>query len=91
MKILVADDDPVLLTIVAAGLKASGHEIKSVSTGGQAWNILKTQSYPIVITDWSMPEIDGLQLTQLIRRTPRESYTYVIMLTGKTRARRTES
>jgi len=85
MKILVADDDPVLRTIVTAGLKAGGHEITSVGTGQQAWDAFKKFAFPIVITDWSMPEIDGLQLTQLIRRMPRETYTYIVMLTGKTK------
>lgn len=85
MKILVADDDPVLRTIVTAGLRAGGHEIHPCSTGSQAWDALKKHSFPIVVTDWQMPEIDGLQLTQLIRRTPRDSYTYIIMLTGKTK------
>ena len=85
MKILVADDDPMLRTFVTAGLKAGGHEVVAAGNGSQAWDLLKKNPYPIVITDWSMPEMDGLQLTQLIRRTPRETYTYVIMLTGKTK------
>jgi DNA-binding response OmpR family regulator len=85
MKILVADDDPMLRTFVTAGLKAGGHQVVAAGTGIQAWDLLKRDAYPIVITDWSMPEMDGLQLTQLIRRAPRETYTYVIMLTGKTK------
>ena len=51
MKVLVADDDPVLRAIVTAGLKAGGHEIMAVNSGAEAWNVLKTQAYPIVITD----------------------------------------
>ncbi|MEK7402995.1 MAG: response regulator [Gemmatimonadota bacterium] len=85
MKILVADDDPILRAIVTAGLKAGGHEIHAVGTGAQAWDALKEYPFPIVVTDWSMPELDGLQLTQLIRRTPRATYTYIIMLTGRTK------
>jgi DNA-binding response OmpR family regulator len=85
MKILVADDDPMLRTIVTAGLKAGGHEVVSAGHGGQAWAAFQQQQFPIVVTDWSMPEIDGLQLTQLIRRASTESYTYIIMLTGKTK------
>lgn len=85
MKILVADDDPVILAVVKAGLKAGGHEVTTVANGSEAWERLKATRYPIVVTDWMMPEIDGLQLTQLIRRMPSDAYTYVIMLTGKTK------
>ena len=83
MKVLVADDDPVMLAVVTAGLTAGGHEAVACQTGAQAWELFKQQAFPMVVTDWMMPEIDGLQLTQLIRRAPRASYTYIIMLTGK--------
>jgi DNA-binding response OmpR family regulator len=38
----------------------------------------------MIITDWMMPDVDGLQLTQLVRSAPSDSYTYIIMLTSKT-------
>src|SRR5688572_33366604 len=85
MKILVADDDPTIRMMVQAGLHAGGHEVITVETGAEAWEKLKKEHFPIVITDWMMPGIDGLQLTALIRRTPREQYTYVVMLTGKSK------
>jgi two-component system cell cycle response regulator len=85
VKILVADDDPMLRTIVSAGLKAGGHEVVAAGHGGQAWAAFQKQPFPVVVTDWLMPELDGLQLTQLIRRAPIDSYTYIIMLTGKTK------
>lgn len=83
MRILVADDDPTLRMIVKGGLKAGGHEVVTVESGAEAWEKLRQEHFPIVITGWMMPGIDGLQLTALIRKTPRESYTYVVMLTGK--------
>src|SRR5690349_16449495 len=85
MRILVADDDPVLRTMLTAGLKAGGHEVVSCETGAEAWAVLKTQMFPVVVTDWQMPVIDGLELTRRIRAAGREGYTYVIMLTGKTK------
>lgn len=85
MRILVADDDPTLRMIVNGGLRAGGHEVVTVETGAEAWEKLKTEYFPIVITDWMMPGLDGLQLTALIRKTPREAYTYVVMLTGKSK------
>jgi sigma-B regulation protein RsbU (phosphoserine phosphatase) len=85
MRILAADDDPTLRLIVKGGLRAGGHDVEVVETGAQAWEMLKKEHFPIVITDWMMPGLDGIQLTSLIRKAPRESYTYVIMLTGKSK------
>jgi phosphoserine phosphatase RsbU/P len=83
MKILVADDDPVVRTIVTSGLKALGHSVVGVDDGAKAWATYKQAEFPVVVTDWQMPEVDGLQLTQLVRRARRDNYTYVVMLTGK--------
>src|SRR5207253_1868108 len=78
MRILAADDDPTLRLIVKGGLRAGGHDVVVVETGAEAWDLLKKEHFPIVVTDWMMPGLDGIQLTSLIRKTPRESYTYVI-------------
>lgn len=83
MKVLVVDDDPVLRAVVGAGLKALRHDVVAVDTGAKAWEQLRQQHFPVVITDWNMPEMNGIQLTQTLRAAPRPSYTYVIMLTGK--------
>src|SRR3954466_10845304 len=82
MKILVTDDDPVLRTVVTAGMKALGHKVTTCETGTQAWAALRESHFHVVITDWSMPEMDGIQLTQALRKMPSESYTDGIMLTG---------
>jgi len=82
MKILVVDDDPVLRVVVTAGLKALHHDVVACQSGAKAWAQLQQSAFPVMITDWSMPEMDGIQLTQALRKMPRESYTYVIMLTG---------
>lgn len=85
MKILVADDDPVIRMIVSSGLQAQGHEIIVCESGPQAWEVFQKTPCPVLITDWSMPALDGLELTRLVRRSSHESYTYVIMLTGKSK------
>ena len=82
MKILVVDDDPVIRTFLTAGLRALGHEVTTCDGGAKAWELLRQGHFPVLITDWSMPDLNGIQLTQALRAAPRESYTYVIMLTG---------
>ena len=82
MKILVVDDDAIVVTIVTAGLAAAGHDVVAFRSGDEAWEAFKREHYPIVVTDWSMPGLDGIELTRMIRRTPQPAYTYIIMLTG---------
>jgi DNA-binding response OmpR family regulator len=85
MKVLVVDDDPVIRAVVGAGLKALKHEVTACDDGAKAWEILRENHFPVMITDWVMPGMDGIVLTQSLRAAPRESYTYVIMLTGHTK------
>lgn len=85
MRILLADDDKTLRLIVKGGLRIGGYDVVAVETGAEAWEKLKHEHFPVVVTDWMMPGIDGLQLTALIRKAHRAEYTYVIMLTGKSK------
>ena len=82
MRVLVVDDDAVLRMVVTAGLKALKHEVVAVDGGTKAWELLKQDHFPVMVTDWAMPDMNGIQLTQTLRAAPRPHYTYVIMLTG---------
>ena len=82
MKIIVADDDPLIRMIVTAGMKALGHHVSAYETGLEAWTAFQQSPSQIIITDWAMPGMDGIQLTEAVRKLPTDSYTYVIMLTG---------
>jgi DNA-binding response OmpR family regulator len=82
MRVLVVDDDPVIRTVVAAGLKALKHDVVQCDGGIKAWDLLQKEDFPVLITDWAMPDLNGIALIQQLRALPRQSYTYVIMLTG---------
>lgn len=85
MRILVADDDPVIRAIVTTGLKANGHQVSACTNGEDAWDRFCQEPYPMIITDWSMPALDGIELTRRIRALAQQAYTYVIMLTVNVR------
>jgi len=72
MKVLVVDDDPVIRTVVSAGLKALAHEVTACDNGSKAWELLRKDHFPVLITDWAMPDMNGIQLTQAVRALPRE-------------------
>ncbi len=82
MKILIAEDDPVSSLVLSAKLKKLGYEVISAENGREAWATYQRETPRIVITDWMMPEVDGLELCKMIRDDNRLQYTYIIMLTA---------
>src|SRR4051794_25973486 len=80
MRILIAEDDTVSRLIIQRVLERFGHECRVVGDGAEAWRAYQDGSYDVVLTDWVMPELDGLELCRRIRQHPGSSYTYVILL-----------
>ncbi|MDY6945178.1 MAG: response regulator [Pseudomonadota bacterium] len=79
-RILLVDDDELELELMADRLRSLGFETHTVSDGSAALELLRTQSFPVVITDWQMPHMDGIRLTESLR-SQGDSETYIIMLT----------
>lgn len=82
MKILVAEDNATFRLILGGLLRKLGHEVVAVGTGLEALAELRREYFPVLITDWQMPEMDGMALTRLVRANPRDKYTYVVLLTA---------
>src|SRR3990172_5660018 len=83
MKVLIADDDPVSRKLLQSYLQKWGCEVTAAQDGGEAWSCFQRDEFPVVITDWMMPELDGVELVRRIRSAPRSGYVYVILLTAK--------
>ena len=84
MRTLVADDDPILTTILSNSLARLGIEVVVAHDGDVAWQALNGPNPPsLAIMDWMMPNLDGLELCQRIRGTPHLAGTYVILVTGR--------
>lgn len=81
--ILIVDDNRLLRSILEAGLKAAGYEVVAAENGKEALDIFNKGYYPIVMTDWVMPEMDGLDLCRAIRNDDSGRYTYIILLTSQ--------
>jgi len=82
MKILVAEDDSISRMIIQRVLRELGHEAEIRENGRDAWSVYQAEPFRVVIIDWMMPYIDGLELCRLIRKEDRAPYTYLIMLTA---------
>jgi two-component system cell cycle response regulator len=87
MKILVVDDDPVSALVLRKTLERLGHEPLVAANGAEALQWYHRQRFPVIVSDWMMPQMDGLTLCHLLRDEPADAYTYFILLTAKTQRR----
>lgn len=83
MKILIAEDTPISQRLLQSFLQKWGHEVTAASDGAAAWRLFQADDFPVVISDWMMPEMDGLELVRRIRACPRSGYVYTILLTAR--------
>jgi phosphoserine phosphatase RsbU/P len=81
MKVLVADDDRVSRLLLQSILGKLGYEPVLTENGRSALRIIVREEIPLLITDWNMPDMDGLELCRRLRAPGRRAYTYAILLT----------
>lgn len=85
MRILIAEDDRVSNRMLAVNLERWGHEVVATMDGAEALEKLRAPDAPrLLIIDWMMPEMDGLQLCKALRDDQSGLFRYVIMLTSRT-------
>jgi two-component system, cell cycle response regulator len=82
MKVLIAEDDNMSRLIVEAAVAQLQHEYCSASDGLEAWKLFEVGGIDVVISDRSMPGIDGLELCRRVRAQPGDKYTYFIFVTS---------
>lgn len=81
-KVLVAEDDFTSRTILSAMLKKWGYDPVETENGAQAWKVMQEADAPrLVLLDWNMPELNGLEVARLIRTVKTQVTPYIIMLT----------
>jgi len=83
MKVLIVEDSPVTRRLLRASLQKWQYEVTEAEHGAQAWELFRHEHFPLVLTDWLMPEMDGMELTRRIRELDLPSYVYIILLTAK--------
>jgi phosphoserine phosphatase RsbU/P len=74
----------MLSGVLETSLKKRGHEVVAHL---KAWEAVENEYFPVIISDWLMPKMDGLALFRKIRSVPRDNYIYLVLLTsleGKT-------
>lgn len=85
MRVLIAEDDRVSRRMLQRQLEQWGHEVVAAEDGLEAWRLLTESKFSLVISDWVMPGMDGLELVRRIREEVKGAgYIYFILLTAKT-------
>lgn len=83
MRIIAVEDDKVALTVIRQALIRLGHEVLEARDGKEAWKILQREPVRVIVSDWEMPEADGLELCRRIRGRLKSEYVYFILLTAR--------
>lgn len=82
MKILVAEDDEVSRFMTIKALERLGYACSAATDGQVAWEAFVREGFDVVISDWMMPRVDGIELCRRIRASEQRRYTYFIILTA---------
>jgi len=82
LKILLVDNDRVLMTFLSDILKESGHEIVGATDGVEAFEILKKDRFDVLFIDYVMPNMDGKTLCGFVRKMPNLSKSYIVLMSA---------
>jgi two-component system cell cycle response regulator len=81
--ILLVEDELTTRLMMSRQLTRAGYEVEVVSNGAQAIEMFKKRFFPLLLTDWDMPEMNGVALCKAVREMPLEGYVYTILLTAR--------
>ena len=82
-RVLVVDDDPLMRERLEVLVLAAGFEVSTATSGREALDVLRRDYCPIVISDWSMPDMNGVELCRAIRAESFPGYVYFLLLTAR--------
>ncbi len=85
MRALIVDDDEICLDMLAGVFDQMGYEVERAGDGQEAMAKLRDQQIQLVITDWEMPRMNGIELCKAIRAEEFDRYIYILMLTSHQR------
>ena len=82
MRVLVVDDSQIDGMVLASAVSQLGHACTTVRSGDDAYATLEEQTFDVVMTDWMMPGMSGIELCERIRSMPERHYVYTVLLTS---------
>ena len=82
MRVLVVDDDPAMLKLIARHVVTGGYEVVEAGDGAEALRLIQEEGIPLIVTDWVMPEMDGLELCRRVRSAEGVEIAFVIVMSA---------
>jgi len=82
VKILTVEDDAVARAVLRRALHKLGHEVVEAKDGQEAWTRLEAEPVRVIVSDWMMPNLSGLELCQKLRARADAEYVYFILITA---------
>ncbi len=82
MRILIVEDDRDARDMLQVLLELDGHEVVQAANGEEGWQAYTQGNFSVILSDWVMPDVDGLELCRRIRAAEKPLYSYVILLTA---------
>jgi DNA-binding response OmpR family regulator len=83
VKLLVVEDDPLFMRVLHKRLATEGYQVLTAADGREGMKAIVASEPDLVISDWMMPEVDGLELCQSVKTGLRDAAPYFILLTAK--------
>jgi two-component system NtrC family sensor kinase len=83
VKVLIVEDDPFFQRVLQKRIAGEGYQVASAGDGREGMKMIVTYEPDLVVSDWMMPEVDGLELCQSVKTGLREAAPYFILLTAK--------
>lgn len=83
MRVILAEDSGVTRRLFASVITERGHEVTAVADGLEAWQAFERAPAPLVVLDWLLPSIDGLEVCRRIRASEAGRATFVLVATGR--------
>lgn len=83
MRLLIAEDDGVSRMVLKKALEDMGYTVHATKDGAEAWEAFQRERFPLIISDWMMPQMDGIELCRMVRSLTDSGYTYFILLTAR--------
>lgn len=83
MRVMLADDDELMRDLISAVLGSQGHTVDAFANGESAWEAYAKSPAPLVVLDWQMPGVDGLEVCRRIRAHADGAHTYLLVVTAR--------
>ena len=83
MRVMLADDDESMRDLISAVVGSQGHTVEAFANGASAWEAYAKSPAPLVVLDWQMPGVDGLEVCRRIRAHADGAETYLLVVTAR--------